>query len=606
MANTREAPTNRAYRADLILTAAIAALCVAVVSLTLLLSASERNRNEEMLVVTKVRDTRAEIVGVVLAQNDANAAAHVLTAIDDPNALTEFEAATAAARRHISQLRSLTAHDPALSARSARIDSLFTENMSLLEIWLTRARDGSKPQTYWAGLAQDSARVRTRLRDEISSMHDDLNGRIDIARNAENRTRADLDLITILLAAFSLVASGLAIFALRRERSQWRAIAATLRQAHASAAQSDMAKSRFLAAASHDMRQPLHALTLYLSALRRRVTSDEGRDILDKMERATQSIVGMFSTLLDLARIQAGLVAPQPETFSLNDLLDRVVAQHPGAPITVRIRETPLWLNTDPNLLERLLRNLVSNALKHGGGETLIEVNDGPRDVRIAIIDYGPGIPPEDQKRIFEEFVRLDGRASSEGLGLGLAIVQRLSLLLGFEIEVRSSIGQGAAFVVHAPAVTEAPEGERARRDIDGDLNGAQILILDDDPLALEAMARVVRDIGGSVRICADERELNAIIEAGFRPKVAVLDMRIGGAFVGAEIGVKLRARVQPSPVIVLVTGDTDPEALQNLRDTGFTWLIKPVAPNDFARAIAIAASPPSSPDPGYARVRRP
>jgi signal transduction histidine kinase len=207
--------------------------------------------------------------------------------------------------------------------------------------------------------------------------------------------------------------------------------------------ESDSAKARFLTAVSHDMRQPLHALLLYLNALDRRVKDDEARGILEKADRAAQSLAGMFDTLLLLARLEAGKIAPDLTRASLQEAFKS--AQDAGVSADV----TTLHVRSDSALLEIILRQLVTNGLKHGGGAVRLNAEERNGVVEIAVSDSGAGIAPEDQQRIFDEFARLEG-ARADGLGLGLTVAQRLATLLGHQIEVRSLLGQGATFIIRA------------------------------------------------------------------------------------------------------------------------------------------------------------
>jgi signal transduction histidine kinase len=209
---------------------------------------------------------------------------------------------------------------------------------------------------------------------------------------------------------------------------------------------SDAARARFLKAISHDMRQPLHALLLYLDALDRRVRDGEARAVLGKANQAAQALVSMFNDLHDLARIDAGKVAPDVGKVSVQELFDEIVTREPRANADV----TSLCVKSDPVLLDQILRNLVSNAVKHGGGAARLSAAVGHGVVELVVRDAGEGIAAEDQSRIFEEFERLEG-SSPDGLGLGLAIVQKLSDLLGHEIELRSAPGKGATFILRAP-----------------------------------------------------------------------------------------------------------------------------------------------------------
>lgn len=204
---------------------------------------------------------------------------------------------------------------------------------------------------------------------------------------------------------------------------------------------SDSAKTRFLTAIGHDMRQPLHALLLYLSALERRVEDGEARDILNKADRAAQSLAGMIEGLIQLARLDAGKIEPELERVSLKTLFEDLVAAAPHAAADA----TELYVHSDPALLATIMQQLVVNAAKHGGGSAHLSAEEKDGTVEIKVRDDGPGISPEDHERIFGEFVRLKG---NDGLGLGLAIANKLAALMHHKIEVRSATGQGATFIV--------------------------------------------------------------------------------------------------------------------------------------------------------------
>jgi signal transduction histidine kinase len=209
--------------------------------------------------------------------------------------------------------------------------------------------------------------------------------------------------------------------------------------------ESDPARTRFLKAISHDMSQPLHALMLYLSALDRRLPEGEARDILRRADRSAQALAAMLDNLAALTRIEAGAVKPELERVALQELFDAAVAREPQAVADA----TKLYVRSDPALLDQILHNLVSNAIRHGGGSARLSAIEGDGTVELSVSDRGAGIAREDQLRAFEEFERLG--ASPQGLGLGLAIVRKLSDLLGHEVELRSSPGHGATFIVRAP-----------------------------------------------------------------------------------------------------------------------------------------------------------
>ncbi|MBL8545035.1 MAG: HAMP domain-containing histidine kinase [Hyphomonadaceae bacterium] len=207
----------------------------------------------------------------------------------------------------------------------------------------------------------------------------------------------------------------------------------------------DNSKTRFLTAIGHDMRQPLHALLLYLSALDRRIKDDEAREILGKADRAAQSLASMIESLIDLARLDAGKVEADIETTSLQALFDDLLEHAPN----VTAEATPLSVKSDPILLGAILRHLASNAATHGGGRAIVSAAKVDDHVEISVHDEGPGIAPADQERIFEEFVRLDG-AKNSGLGIGLTVARKLATVLGHKLGVRSAPDQGATFIIRA------------------------------------------------------------------------------------------------------------------------------------------------------------
>lgn len=207
----------------------------------------------------------------------------------------------------------------------------------------------------------------------------------------------------------------------------------------------DSAKTRFLTAIGHDMRQPLHALLLYLGALDRRVKDADTREVLNKADQAAQSLASMIEGLIQLARLDAGKVEAETERVSLQDLFDDLIAASPQA----NADPTTLYVRSDPALLQIIVQQLVSNAVKHGGGEAHLSAMEENGAIEIRVRDDGPGIDATDHQRIFGEFVRLEG-AEATGLGAGLTIADQLAALLNHQIEVRSKPGEGATFIVRA------------------------------------------------------------------------------------------------------------------------------------------------------------
>lgn len=556
-------------RADYILTAAIALVAVLVLSLVLVLGAGARSFEKASEQRLTTRNARNAAIAFAQSENDALVAQRSYLIAGDREALQDYGRAKDEARLHLAEVRRFLVGDADTLGILERIE---TQSEQLFE-----ALDASASSR---GRLRDQATLQLveSVEADTAALHASIIRRADRSRADEEANRRRTDSLAGALALLSLVTSALAVLALRRERQQWRLATEAAEEARARAHASDLAKTRFLAVASHDMRQPLHALTLYLSALERRVESQEARDIITKMDRATQSMVGMFSTLLDLARIQAGVVQPEFDVVPLQHVIDRIVAEHPGN--AVQAAPTDLAIRTDPLLLERVLRNLVTNALKHGGGAARIAATASGGQVEISVSDNGPGIAEEDRERIFEEFVRLEGRA--EGLGLGLAIVKRIADILDMPIEVGSEPSGGARFVLRAQRAAETPA--QVEQEAAPSLDGAQVLVVDDDALAREAVGRSLVDLGAQVRTAANEAEANAVLSEGFAPRLLVMDLRIDGELIGVEIGKRLKQKITPTPAVVVVTGDTGPETMDLLRASGFAWLIKPVSPADLGR----------------------
>lgn len=241
---------------------------------------------------------------------------------------------------------------------------------------------------------------------------------------------------------------------------------AELRQALVEAQTATEAKSRFLAAASHDLRQPLQAVRLYEALLRDRLGDDDGLQVvLDHLGRSVGTAEGLLNALLDMSKIEAGVIIPAPSRFSLSTLLEEVrrdftmIADDGGCHLMVM--DSGAVVEADFSLLGRIVKNLVSNAIKHGGGgRVLVGARRDGRAVRLEVWDEGPGIPPQDLSLIFEEFYQLTNpeRDREKGLGLGLAIARKLSDLCGFSLDVRSAVGKGSVFSVAIPQVWERAE----------------------------------------------------------------------------------------------------------------------------------------------------
>ncbi len=365
--------------------------------------------------------------------------------------------------------------------------------------------------------------------------------------------------------------------------------------ARAAAERTNHATSQLLAAASHDLRQPLHALGLYAAALAARATDAALRPLVANVQRAVAALESQFEQLLDLSRLEAGALRPAPVRVALAPLLARVAAeQRPHAQakgLALRVSGTTLAVVSDPALLERIVRNLVSNAIRYGdAGGVLLGARRRGAEVAIDVIDTGIGIAPEHHARIFEEFFQVRTTRSSRaqsGMGLGLAIVRRLAALLGHRVEVASRVGRGSRFRVLAPAAAQRPARCTARsaamrttRANTHGIVGALVAVVDDDPAAVDAMTVLFETWGARVAGgCDADVVLEALAAAEGYPDLVVADLRLTDGATGIDVVRRLRDELGVNVPALLVSGDLSPAAERDARAAGLVLLDKPVVP---------------------------
>lgn len=361
-------------------------------------------------------------------------------------------------------------------------------------------------------------------------------------------------------------------------------------------------KSRFLAAASHDLRQPLHALSLITRALGRRVEMDEASALVQQMELAVGSLKEMFDTLLDVSRLDAGLVRPDLQEVALAPLLRRVAsgleeeARHRG--LAFRLQTLEVSIVTDPAILSAVLRNLVSNAVKftRRGGILLACREVGGR-LRIEVCDTGVGIAPDRLEGVFEEFHRSKTTATgaNDGLGLGLSLVRRYADLLSIKVALRSKPNLGTRFELTMPGVGRilpkpSKRSETARAPTV--LAGQHILVLEDEPLIRVALGRDLSDRGSTVLLAESVEQAEQMLRAPGRfPDLAVVDINLAGPESGPAFIERIeRELAKPLPSLVL-TGSTDSQTLIGLSSGRHPWLTKPADPETIAAALSRIAA---------------
>jgi signal transduction histidine kinase/CheY-like chemotaxis protein len=346
-------------------------------------------------------------------------------------------------------------------------------------------------------------------------------------------------------------------------------------------------KTRFLAAASHDLRQPMHALGLFSDSLQRRLVDPEHQALASRICQSVETLEKTFDALLDISRLDAGIVKANRETFALSDLLDQVCGECAPAAVAKGVRlgiaKTSLAVASDPVLVEQILRNLVSNAIRYTNkGKVLVGCRPRSDRVWIEVWDTGIGISEDKQSRIFDEFYQAADRGQREGLGLGLAIVRRMAELLQVRIELRSVPNKGSVFRVELPRAGPADQKPQSRdiasRMACDSLHGKVMLVIDDDPAVLEAMHEVLTSRGAKTVTAASLKcALARLPECGQYPDVIISDFRLSESENGIDAVERIRHELGVTIPALIITGDTAPKRLQMIEASGFHYLPKPV-----------------------------
>ena len=406
---------------------------------------------------------------------------------------------------------------------------------------------------------------------------------------------------TLTVAALVGIASlalGLAVFvplrliplrALAGATAALEASVARHAQARREAEQANAATSRFLAAASHDLRQPLHALTYFSASLAMRVTDAETRALVGKVDASVAVLESLFDGILDISKLDAGVVHAEPVAFAVESLFVRLrreflpLAADRG--LVLSMPATGATIFGDPVLVERMLRNLLSNAIRHTTDGTVVAACRWRRaGWRLEVRDSGAGIPEEHRSRIFEEFYQIGNpeRDRSRGLGLGLAIVKRIADLSGTQVVLRSCIGRGSVFGFVMPhGVLPAIDPTAARtQDADLSLAGCRLVVIDDEADIREAMSTLLRQWGCRVFAAKSLEEGLALVAAtDEKPDALIVDLRLADGASGEVAVDAFRARFGADLPCIVMTGDVAPDRLRDLAQRDYAVLHKPVAP---------------------------
>lgn len=350
------------------------------------------------------------------------------------------------------------------------------------------------------------------------------------------------------------------------------------------------AKSRFLAMASHDLRQPLHALGLFVAQLRTPLNSGERTKTIERVDAARKEMDEMFNSLLDISRLDAGMLTPKITEFPIAHLLQKIETTFDQATrekgLELRIRRSNAWVRSDAMLLERILLNLVSNAVRYTlQGGIIVGCRRRGETLRIEVWDTGPGIPEDQKQKIFGEFYQVPAqeRNRSGGLGLGLAIVDRLRLLLDHKIDLASRVGRGSRFAIELPMVDECVT---STAPVDSPYPGAfaaerkRILVIADAPMVKEGTGGLLGNWGYSVLTAgSDEAALMRVVQRQERPDLIISDYHLANGKIGIRAIEQINAAFDSSIPAILISGDTAAEPLRDANEKGYILLHKPVEP---------------------------
>lgn len=360
----------------------------------------------------------------------------------------------------------------------------------------------------------------------------------------------------------------------------------------------NLSKSRFLAAASHDLRQPVHALGLFASVAKRLTAEPERELVIDQIEASVGSLTALFNSLLDISRLDAGVLQPQIKTMLLAPMLQRLVSEYAAVAdekkIELRFRCSSLAIHTDPLLFEQITRNLMSNALRYTeSGGVLITGRKRGGCARIEVWDTGIGIPREKQAQVFDEFYQIGNpeRDRRHGVGLGLSIVKRITALLQHPMHLTSRVGRGSRFSIDVPLeanpIEEIPLSSREDYDNESVLFGVVIIVIDDEVDILVAISLLLKQWGCLVITADSSVQASLELQAeGVTPDIILSDYRLRDDETGITAIRTLQSTFGPNIPALLVTGDTSVNQLPDNATSGIEVLHKPLNAERLKQAL--------------------
>jgi len=364
--------------------------------------------------------------------------------------------------------------------------------------------------------------------------------------------------------------------------------AADLERARREAEAANQSKTRFLAAASHDLRQPLHALTLFTAALQSHLYDAEGRLLAGRVGESVRALEGQFNAILDISKLDAGIVHCESRPFAVAAVLRRIssefAAEAAEKGIELRMPHTSVWLHSDPVHVERVLRNLVSNAVRYTErGKVLVGCRRSPEAIRIEVWDTGIGISSSHLPRIWDEFFQVGNleRNRRSGFGLGLATVKRLVRLLGTRVEVRSTPGKGSVFALRlpraAPIALETEQRDEVPIPSRASLASRVVVVIDDETDVCDATRILLKQWGYvAIAVPTVDAAFEALGDIGRYPDAIIADLQLADGRNGVDAVAQLRRELEMDIPALIVTGTTAPQALTEVTAGGLPILHKP------------------------------
>jgi PAS domain S-box-containing protein len=379
------------------------------------------------------------------------------------------------------------------------------------------------------------------------------------------------------------------VVGLARDITERRQMVEALETARNAAETANRAKSSFLAAASHDLRQPVQALTLFTSALEERLADHPAAALAALIRQALVALQGLLESLLDISRLDAGVVEVNLSRLSLGEIITPLEAEYAARAsakgLRFRVTCADHWTETDPKLLGRVLRNLLENALRYTDrGGILLGCRRRSDRLMLQVVDTGIGIPHEKVEAVFQEFVQLhnEARDRSKGLGLGLAIVRRLLALMGHTLEVRSVPGRGTTFSIALPRVATERESRPIPKvaPVRKAMGTREVLVIEDEVMVRQGIEMLVDGWGCHALPAADEDEAVAVATKHRMPDRIIADYRLQNGRLGTDAVRAVQQACGRAIPAIIVTGDTAPERIAEVKASGFAMAHKPVDPD--------------------------